>query len=123
MDLPKAGIAVFALGICILYPIVKGWEEIHSLTRTALSSWKAEGPHFLVICTSIFPFYWAWRERKLVSVTERCRDLLPCMCTEMTPWPKEKAQLNGLDWLCIQPSVRWLGRREDRACVASPASL
>ena len=27
------------------------------------------------------------------------------MRTEVTPWPKEKAWLCGLDWFCIQPSV------------------
>lgn len=27
MDLPKAGILVFALSIDISYPIVKGWEK------------------------------------------------------------------------------------------------
>lgn len=27
MDLPKAGILVFVLGIDISYPIVKGWEK------------------------------------------------------------------------------------------------
>ena len=37
MDLPKVSILVFALGIDISYPIVKGWEEIQSLIGTVLS--------------------------------------------------------------------------------------
>lgn len=31
MDLPKAGILVFALSIDISYPIVKGWEKKNQL--------------------------------------------------------------------------------------------
>lgn len=68
MDLPKAGILVFALDVDILYAIVKGWGKKPVIDwDTAIFVERHRG--LLFILFSCLLIYWAWREKSCVRDT------------------------------------------------------